>query len=208
MGIKHLFFLFCFAWPAYGLAAEPLLNHFEKEFFTWQSFQASFQQKYHDQASGKTLTGSGQLWFRAPALMRWEYEGEEPYQVIIGKSKIWLIDPLLDSVTVEKASKAQNLPGLAFFFQKESLRQSYQPISPRQTLFNPTAQQSLLAFQPKTPNEGLIELQLLLNHQSPYLAGIAFIDPQGNWRSLRFTHWILNPVLPLQTFEYVNSITK
>jgi len=205
MGIRKFILLGAVLLLAAPLAAQAFdsdFERFEKKFLGLKAFHCRFSQEYYDEPADQTLEGHGQLWYQSPGLMRWSYEGDDPLVIILGKKKLWIVDPLLENVTIERASKVRKLPSLGFFFDKTPFKKNYKQVRTEQPLLKSTAQTKFYTLQPLKPTEAIKELQLLIVKDNAQLKAIAILDHANNWRKLEFTHFKTNPAIPPQTFSH------
>lgn len=180
-----------------GLAQAASLKDAEKALAQTDSFQANFTQRTYNALREKTLTHQGQVSWARPGLMRWQYQGDEPLLIVVGKSKIYMVDPLLENVTVSDKSEVKRLKLLSFLFAGDALSQAYRAgAKPTMTL----APGAWLHLAPKKPDPNLISLHLLFKKAG--LQRFVIVGPHGNWREFEFTKYQANPKLPAQLFEY------
>ena len=99
----YLFFLGSVGQPV--AEEKDLLQLIQKQYQSIQSFSGGFIQSSH---RADTETGpkkaEGLVSYKRPGKMRWLYEAPEEQLLVINGQTMWLYDPLLENVTVQKLS--------------------------------------------------------------------------------------------------------
>ena len=192
--------LACFlGWgPAVGLAGE--LEKLETALSKTSSFSAHFIQKTYNPLRDKTVVLTGQLSWMRPGLVRFEYQEPDPLLVVVGKTQVWIYDPILENVTLEPKTEVDRLEALSFFFGEARLSDLYEPLA-KPAHQSPLAQgQGWLYLKPKKPTPGLVEL-----HLKPglgLLQGFLVFDEQGNWRLFELERPNQGPAPKAEDFEF------
>ena len=94
-----------------------LLQLIQKQYKSIRSFSGSFIQSSH---RADTETGpkkaEGLVSYKRPGKMRWFYEAPEEQLLITNGQTMWLYDPLLENVTVQKLEKITEGTALSFYW--------------------------------------------------------------------------------------------
>ena len=119
--MKYTFFIFSivqiyFIFTA-NLFANDLLLKIQKSWDAIDTFQADFRQT-STSSLGQNITAKGVVRLKKPNLIRWEYFEPEEQLIIVGKQKVWIYDPLLDSISIEKKEEIARIDIFNFFFKK------------------------------------------------------------------------------------------
>ncbi|PCI25249.1 MAG: hypothetical protein COB67_10925 [SAR324 cluster bacterium] len=195
-----LFTLLFIAQPA---RAVENFSHFVDQYFDRiQSFEGKFNQEYYDALQEKKVFSNGQVRYLQPGLMKWVYLQPDELEILIGRQTIWIIDPILENVTIQPLDQVTQINALSFLLDKTQLREHFYPIEPTKSWLDSSPGIKPLFLAPKKKSSNLVELQLGIDEKSFSIRQFVIIDAQQNYRKVTFSQITLNPVMSAEDFEY------
>ena len=92
-----------------------MLEVIQKQYQSIQSFSGRFIQSSHlaDSEKGPKVA-EGLVSYKRPGKMHWLYESPEEQLLVTNGQTMWLYDPLLENVTVQKLEKITEGTALSF----------------------------------------------------------------------------------------------
>ena len=180
--IKKLYYILFFVFQIYfvftnNLFADNLLSKIQNSWDNIDSFQANFRQS-STSSLGHTIQATGSVRLKKPNLIRWEYLKPEAQLIIVGKQKVWIYDPLLDSISIEKKEKIASVDVFKYLFQKGGLQSYFKPlaVSKYANLLIQNKRQEKIYLEPKGEKLNIQELHLLVDKQKYWIQGILILD--------------------------------
>ena len=185
------------------LSADPAaLEIADQAFSRMNSFKGTFVQTYYDSLQDRTDVSKGTVSFLKPGRMKWTYLDPEPMTVIIGSEKIWIVDPLLENVTVQDIQQVSRIDSLAFLLRHEAMAKHFKTITPRLDYLKTSQELLALYLAPKEENPDFREIQIGLEQGDHQLKQFVIIDHMDNRRNIQFSEMVLNPSLDATQFEF------
>ena len=83
-----------------------LLRCVQTRYGALRDLTASFTQESRVASLGRARTRAGRLFFQAPGLMRWEYDGPEPQLIVADGKQLWFHRPERKQVVVQAVDAA------------------------------------------------------------------------------------------------------
>ena len=179
-----------------------LLELIQKQYQSIQSFSGRFIQTSHrtDTETG-AKQAEGLVSYKRPGKMRWIYETPEEQLLVTNGQKIWLYDPLLENVTVQKLEKITEGTALSFLLGLGNLQTDF--IRRRITKNLLINQEGLiLELEPKKSTANLAFIQLNVNPETYNLQAITLMDQQNNYRTIQLTDMLYNLEIEDNFFEF------
>ena len=205
--MKHfriiLIYLFLFGSVGQPVAEEKdLLRLIQKQYQSIRSFSGSFIQTSH---RADTVTGpkkaEGLVSYKRPGKMRWLYEAPEEHLLVTNGQTMWLYDPLLENVTVQKLQKITEGTALSFLLGLGNLQADF---IHREISKNLMIGQNglILEMEPKKSTANLAFIQLNVNPETYNLQTIALMDQQDNYRTIQLMNMKYNLEIEDDFFEF------
>ena len=196
----YLFFL--------GSAGQPvaeekdLLQLIQKQYQSIRSFSGNFIQYSH---RADTETGpkkaEGLISFKRPGKMRWLYEAPEEQLLVTNGQTMWLYDPLLENVTIQKLEKITEGTALSFLLGLGNLQADFIHRGISKNLL--IGQDGLiLELEPKKSTANLAFIQLNVHPETYNLQSIALMDQQNNYRTIQLINMKYNLEIEDIFFEF------
>ncbi|MGK0291201.1 MAG: outer membrane lipoprotein carrier protein [bacterium] len=193
--------LVLFLLPQNLIANEKLIQKVQKRQESLKGFSATFQQIVYDKIKDQNTKASGTFYFRNPGLMKWDYKKPEEQLIVVGKKKVWIFDPLLENVTIQRLSRVTGMTSLSFLLGKGKLRTDFTVNqSPKKDLLD-SKYKKLFLF-PKKKDRTFAELQLGIDPNNFQIKQIAIIDRQKNYRKITLTKLQFAKILEEKDFIF------
>ncbi|MDX2471778.1 MAG: outer membrane lipoprotein carrier protein LolA [SAR324 cluster bacterium] len=173
---------------------------FEAKFVKLKTFSADFQQIYFDPLNEKEQLAQGEMAFARPSKMRLIYLEPHPLEIIIGETRIWIVDPLLENVVIQDVRRMQGLKSLNFLFKNKSIESGYTQVVPKKKLLKTEKGERLYHLTPKEADPYISEVHLKL--KKGQLVSFALVAKNGGYRILKLYKNQNNPKLAPDYFSY------
>jgi len=205
--MKKYSFLLIF-WFFYGFSGQTfsgeknLLQLIQTQYQSIQSFSGHFVQTSHRTNSENVpRKAEGTVSYKRPGKMRWLYAPPEEQLLVTNGETLWLFDPLLENVTVQKLAKLTDGTALSFLLGLGDLNADFKRRKISKSLLeNPDGLIVELVPNKQTANLAFIQLEV---HPDTYnLQKIALMDQQGNYRTIALESINYNLVLEDKFFEF------
>ena len=179
-----------------------LLRMIQEQYQSISSFSGNFIQSSHH---ADTLAGpkkaEGLVSYKRPGKMRWFYESPEEQLLVINGQTMWLYDPLLENVTVQKLDKITEGTALSFLLGLGNLQTDF--ILRKITKNLLIGQDGLiLELEPKNSTANLAFIQLNVHPVTFNLQTIALMDQQNNYRIIQLMDIKYNLEIENNFFEF------
>ena len=167
-----------------GGCERALMERVQRAYQAIASFSGRFTQT--DRSSDKEeRKAQGHIAYEKAGKMRWDYDPPHEQLVVTDGQTVWLFDPLLENVTVQKLERVTQGTPLAFLLGVGNLVSDF----------------DCRAFTRKPPKDGLTYLELVPRKDIPTLSfiqigvtrsgselqSLRILDKQGNEREIRLS---------------------
>ena len=181
---------------------KDLLQLIQKQYQSIRSFSGSFIQSSH---RADTETGpkkaEGLVSYKRPGKMRWLYEAPEEQLLVTNGQTMWLYDPLLENVTVQKLEKITEGTALSFLLGLGNLQTDFIHREISENLL--VGQNGLIVeLEPKKSTANLAFIQLNVHPETYNLQTIALMDQQDNYRTIQLMNMKYNLEIEDNFFEF------
>ena len=198
--INLLFFLGSVGQPV--AEEKDLLQLIQKQYQSIRNFSGNFIQYSH---RADTETGpkkaEGLINFKRPGKMRWLYEAPEEQLLVTNGQTMWLYDPLLENVTIQKLEKITEGTALSFLLGLGNLQADFIHRGISKNLL--IGQDGLiLELEPKKSTANLAFIQLNVHPETYNLQSIALMDQQNNYRTIQLINMKYNLEIEDIFFEF------
>ena len=136
--------------------------------------------------------------------MRWLYEAPEEQLLVTNGQTMWLYDPLLENVTVQKLEKITEGTALSFLLGLGNLQTDFVHRGISKNLL--IGQDGLIVeLEPKNSTANLAFIQLNVHPETYNLQTIALMDQQDNYRTIQLINMKYNLEIEDNFFSMPNS---
>ena len=181
---------------------KDLLHLIQKQYQSIQSFSGRFIQSSHrvDTETGPKKA-EGLVSYKRPGKMRWLYEAPEEQLLLTNGQTMWLYDPLLENVTVQKLEKITEGTALSFLLGLGNLQADFIHREISKNLL--IGQDGLtVELEPKKSTANLAFIQLNVHPETYNLQTISLMDQQDNYRTIQLMNMKYNLEIEDKFFEF------
>jgi outer membrane lipoprotein carrier protein len=159
---------------------------------------ADFTQTYLNQAFKKTLTSTGQLRFKKPGMLRFDYLTPEPKFFVVKNDKITSYVPAAQQAMVGSFKADELSASVTFLFGKGNLESEFTVHPPdRRDLTTGTA----MLLLPKHEDPRFSKIYFVVDPATSAVKQSVVVDPSGNENRFDFTHIETNRGLTEKDFD-------
>ena len=198
-----LIYLFLFGSFDQPVAEErKLLRLIQKQYQSIRSFSGRFIQTSHraDTEIGPKKA-EGLVFYKRPGKMRWLYEAPEEQLLVTNGQTMWLYDPLLENVTVQKLQKITEGTALSFLLGLGNLQADFIHREISKNLLS--GQEGLIVeLEPRKSTANLAFIQLNVHPETYNLQTIGLMDQQDNYRTIQLKNMKYNLEIEDNFFEF------
>ena len=182
-----------------------LLWMIQNQYQSISSFSGHFIQSSHH-ADSKTgpKKAEGLVSYKRPGKTRWLYGEPEEQLLVTNGQTIWLYDPLLENVTVQKLEKITEGTALSFLLGFGNLQLDFIHREISKNLL--IGQDGLIIeLEPKKSTANLAFIQLNVHPETYNFQTIALMDRQKNFRTIQLIDMKYNLEIEDNFFEFTIS---
>lgn len=109
-----------------GLVMAQTIHPLQQAIDQLVTFQADFVQEQPEDHFFRVNRAFGEFYLARPGMMRWNYTRPDPQQILVDGRHLWVYEPELAQVTVQRVSEIQGDIPLAWLLFEEPIEQTYQ----------------------------------------------------------------------------------
>ena len=178
-----------------------LIQLIQEQYQSIQSFSGHFVQTSFRNNTESVRRAEGLVSYKRPGKMRWLYEVPEEQLLVTNGETLWLFDPLLENVTIQKLEKLTDGTALSFLLGLGDLQADFNTrLISQDLLTSPDA--LIVELEPKKAAANLSFIQLAVNPVTYNLQIIALMDQEGNYRTIELESMHYNLMLEDNFFEF------
>ena len=204
--MKYFTFLFIsillFGFLGQSVSKErDLIQMIQEQYQSIQSFSGHFVQTSYRNNTETVRRAEGLVSYKRPGKMRWLYEVPEEQLLVTNGKTLWLFDPLLENVTIQKLEKLTDGTALSFLLGLGDLKADFNRRLISQVLL--TSPDALIVeLKPKKTAANLSFIQLAVNPVTYNLQKIALMDQHSNYRIIELESMSYNIAIEDNFFEF------
>jgi outer membrane lipoprotein carrier protein len=176
---------------------KALVDRMQSFYEKTDDFAASFKQQYTYKAFKRTQTSTGQVTFKKPGLMRWEYAKPSPKTFILAGEKVYAYDPEAMTLTKASINTHQLSASVTFLWGRGRLADEFD-ISRADCK---TCKGPLLELNPVRPDPRFKQIRLEVDPQTAQVLQSTVVDPDGSENAIRFSDLKTNTGVGADTFK-------
>ena len=167
---------------------EGVIDGIQKVYDTTTEFSAQFTQKYTYTLLRRTQESTGEVKFKKPGKMRWDYKTPQPKSFIVDGKAMWLYQPTDHNAFVNACFQQNSdlVAPIAFMWGQGKLREQFVVNWFQGTFGDKTDHHLELA--PKTPSPVFAKLILVVDPNTFRVKQSIVVDPSGNVNQFIFTN--------------------
>lgn len=187
--------------PPGRLELKTVVEKVQKRYDAAADFRARFGQTLTNVAFGRKNTQGGEVLFKKPGRMRWNYTQPEPKTYVADGSTLWLYEPE-DKQAFKQDLKSSQLPAaLAFLTGQGSLTAEFDVTLAGRTPYGGPADY-VLSLVPKEPQAQVKSIVFVVDPTTFNVRESVITDAQGNVNDLVFSDIRVNTGIPDATFRF------
>ena len=190
--------------PAVGgarLDVKAVVAEVQKRYDSASDFRARFTQTLTSSAMSRKTSSSGEVMFKKPGRMRWDYEKPDKSSYISDGNLLWLYEPD-DKQAFKQDLKASQLPAaLAFLTGKGKLATEFDITFAVKPGYG-TPADHVLSLSPKTAQPQIKTILFVVDPKTFDVRESVIIDGQSNVNDLTFSDIRVNTRLPDTQFKF------
>jgi outer membrane lipoprotein carrier protein len=183
------------------LELKAVVERVQKRYDGATDFRARFGQTLTNAAFARKTTSSGEVLFKKPGRMRWNYEKPEPKVYVADGSTLWLYEPE-DHQAFKQDLKGSQLPAaLAFLTGQGSLTTEFEIAFAPHTQYGGPGDY-LLSLTPKQPQAQVKGILFVVDPDTFNVRESVITDSSGNTNDLLFSDIHINTAVADSTFRW------
>ena len=164
-------------------------------------FRARFTQTLNSPALGRKTSSSGDVTFKKPGRMRWDYEKPDKSSYVTDGGVLWLYEPD-DKQAFKQDLKGSQLPAaLAFLTGKGKLAVEFDIVFAGKVAYGSPGDY-VLSLSPKTPQAQVKGILFVVDPRTYDVRESVITDAQGNTNDLVFSDIRVNTRVPETLFHF------
>ena len=165
-------------------------------------FRARFTQTLTSAAMGRKTNSAGEVMFKKPGRMRWDYEKPEKSSYITdGGGVLWLYEPDDKQAFKQKLETSQLPAALSFLTGKGKLATEFDIAFAGKTPYGSPGDY-VLSLSPKTPQAQVKSILFVVDPRTFDVRESVITDGQGNVNDLVFADIRVNTRVPDALFKF------
>jgi outer membrane lipoprotein carrier protein len=197
-------FIVAVATPAAAVTPLPLAEvvaRVQKNYDGAQSYKAKFEQSQLNATFGRTTKSSGDVNFKKPGRMRWDYALPEKKMFVSSGEVLWLFEPE-DKQAFRQELKQSQLPAaLAFLMGKGKLADQFNiELAPKLEYGRPGDYR--LSLKPKQPQSTYKAIYFIVDPSTFQVRETVLVDSQGNINDVTFKDMVFNTSVADSLFSW------
>ncbi|MBM4292819.1 MAG: outer membrane lipoprotein carrier protein LolA [Deltaproteobacteria bacterium] len=162
-----------------------------------RDFKADFKQTFTYKIYQRKKVSTGEVFFKKPALMRWDYEAPSRRLFIADGGTLWVYEPEEAQVFKRDLASAQLPVALRFMKGEGKLTDDFAVGA-----LHEESDAYRLHLTPKRPSSEYQALQLVVNKAQHSVRASVLVDPVGNTNHIEFVDPVVNSNLPDDGFQF------
>jgi outer membrane lipoprotein carrier protein len=183
------------------LSVPAVVERMQRNYDQAKDFRARFSQKSINVAFGRTKVATGQLTFKKPGRMRWDYDEPEKTMFLSTGQVLWMYDPE-DKQAVKQDLKQSQLPAaLSFLLGKGKLADEFE-ISLAGNVPYGSAGDYRLSLKPRQPQATYKSIYFIVDPRSFFVIESVLVNAQGDVNDISFSDLKVNSKVADAVFKW------
>jgi outer membrane lipoprotein carrier protein len=183
------------------LDVKAVVAEVQKRYDGASDFRARFTQTLTSVALGRKTNSAGEVTFKKPGRMRWDYEKPEKSSYITDGGVLWLYEPDDKQAFKQKLEASQLPAALSFLTGKGKLAAEFDITFAAKSPYGGAADY-LLSLSPKTPQATVKTILFVVDPRTFDVRESVITDAQGNTNDLLFADIRVNTRVPDALFKF------
>jgi outer membrane lipoprotein carrier protein len=183
------------------LDVPAVIARMQSRYDTIKDFQAHFTQNYSRAVVGRVTVSSGEVYFKKPGRMRWDYTQPEPRMFLSTGQFLWLYEPSEKQAFKQDLKTSQLPAALAFLMGKGRITDEFDVTASADTRYG-RAEDYRLALHPKQPQSTYKSILFVVDGREFTVRESVLVDQQNNVNHFVFTDLKINAKLSDALFRW------
>ena len=183
------------------LDVKAVVAEVQKRYDGAADFRARFTQTLTSAAMGRKTNSAGEVMFKKPGRMRWDYEKPEKSSYITDGGVLWLYEPDDKQAFKQKLKSSQLPAALAFLTGKGKLATEFDIAFAGKSPYGSPGDY-VLSLSPKTPQAQVKTILFVVDPRTFDVRESVITDGQGNVNDLVFADIRVNTRVPDALFKF------
>ena len=166
-----------------------------------KDFQARFTQKYSRSVVGRVSVSAGQVHFKKPGRMRWDYDKPEARMFLSNGQLLWLYEPEEKQAFKQDLKTSQLPAALAFLMGKGRIADEFEVAWSIDTRFGRPGDYGL-SLRPKQPQSTYKSIVFVVDASDFSVRESVLVDQQGNANHFVFSELKINAKVSDEVFRW------
>jgi len=166
-----------------------------------KDFQARFTQKYSRQVMGRVTVSAGQVHFKKPGRMRWDYDKPEARMFLSNGQVLWLYEPEEKQAFKQDLKTSQLPAALAFLMGKGRIADEFEVTWSNDTRLG-RPEDYRLSLRPKQPQSTYKSIVFVVDAGDFSVRESVLTDQQGNVNHFAFSDLKMNAKVSDEVFRW------
>ena len=166
-----------------------------------KDFRAHFSQKYSRAVVGRVTVSSGEVVFKKPGRMRWDYTQPEARMFLSTGQVLWLYEPSEKQAFKQDLKTSQLPAALAFLMGKGRITDEFDVTASADTRYG-RPEDYRLALRPKQPQSTYKSILFVVDAREFTVRESVLVDQQGNVNHFVFSDFKINTRVPDALFRW------
>ena len=190
--------------PAAGgarLDVKAVVAEVQKRYDGAADFRARFTQTMTSSAMGRKTNSAGEVMFKKPGRMRWDYEKPDKSSYVTDGAVLWLYEPDDKQAFKQKLESSQLPAALSFLTGKGKLATEFDIVFAGKSPYGSPGDY-LLSLSPKAPQAQIKSILFVVDPRTFDVRESVITDGQGNVNDLVFADIRVNTRVPDALFKF------
>lgn len=180
---------------------ERVVGRLQDNYKEIKDYRASFVQEAKIKGYPRAQRSSGEVFYRKPGMMRWNYDEPEIQEIVTDGKVLWMYTPSLDQVMkADFAMTSQSKVAEAFLSGMGNISKDFNI-----SIKNSKDKKSdiILMLIPKDENDPVKSLELSVDRETVYVRKSVMTDIYGNVTTVSLSDFKVNTGIKKKIFNFV-----
>ncbi len=194
--------------PSASVAAAParldlatVIERMQKRYDQAKDFRAHFSQKYSRAVMGRMTVSTGEVAFKKPGRMRWDYSTPEARMFLSTGQFLWLYEPEEHQAFKQDLKTSQLPAALAFLMGKGKITDEFDVSFSGDARYGSAADYRL-QLVPQKPQSTYKTILFVVDGKEFTVRESVLVDQQGNVNHFTFSDLKINDKVPDALFKW------
>jgi outer membrane lipoprotein carrier protein len=178
-----------------------VIDRMQRRYDQAKDFRARFSQNYTRAAMGRSTLSTGELSFKKPGRMRWDYDKPEPRMFLSTGQVLWMYEPTEKQAFKQDLKSSQLPAALAFLMGKGKILDEFEVSFSKDSNYGRPSDYRL-ALSPKQPQSTYKSILFVVDPKEFLVKESVLVDSQGNSNHFTFDKLEVNTKVADALFKW------